>query len=1715
MAIVTGILGKRAETLLQDMYGDIRRSVYLVQIPVSGGNTYKHLPFMVYFSANKLFLRPISPTLNLQGEVLTDIHTPKVPSPSALLVFTPLSDKSFLIELHNDQYSLGSIEIVEVLGLNSSIIISEIMYILGTDGVDLWFFKLPLNQFSVEVNIADTKNGSKIPTVSLTTASSPKHPKNMIVEKITFMMDQHDILSKLSRHKLDFQDFSRLHCLQAGYMVGYNRRTKSGVIIAPNLKPHSESQHALVHYKNIREPDMILVDQRSMKIASDQSLINVKPNSCVLFVHKRLAAVEIFTLCYKDKVLRLRVHAEESGNYMESEFSYLYSVYPISLLLEYDPSFKVGERKLIASAIARSILDEEMSSKNQKQYHFCVVYGMNFLSIGSTGSSTRSTSANASISTINSTFSANSTSTTIDSSLNSTIFEEPHVLPHPHGRTPASTAQPPRPERPFPSGKNKTVAAPGGNQSTDHLRSNSAPGPAASPGSFTSAVISGLRDDMTKSDHRIYRLNNVFVYNGKKLVGAYNAPFIPNVLAMSTSSDHLFIGSTESDEIHICGIVHGKTFSKMALKLRRKITIPTRVPVAAIAVTSLWIIITTIEDTVFTFSYKDLVSSDLSNMVVAGLNRLSEDESAVPLSLKMQFKPVDLFCKDHYGSFCMPNQPSKDVSNSAMTPASSGEGVSSRVEDVDVAIDANVCISDVIISEPPIIDLSAMSTHTINCVDSTNNQSSIEQLELEANRLTSNITSSITVTESHVDNVLKMELESLHHDTVQNNDIILLGVHSSDNKTSESLTKSITETAEVVLHTSTAKPFNDTPHKLPTDLASNYNENQYYFDKSMLNTIETAETINSFPFYNPDISPLDIENLKINGFVSKQLSDIECKVLDRIIHNSVRSSGRPKEYYLELELHILERLLKYCINFYAAFLILELWCYYITSQDGHLPGYYLTSYPLQSNNEEKEPINVMLYSFEVDISHNRSTICKMLEVYVLPSPDDAFIEELTRNPASSKDFYGTIPKHANGEELGIRQCDINSEEFKFYQIGLVAKLLLSLFHSFQKQVATDIVDRSFNTKFNLKLLQDVIEEANQFTIGFTPSQRLTGLQEILEEQLARVLVWTSSIQSYFIRTSVFDRSSVFEQYVDVVDFSNILKDLAPSRYSDWDLLSKIYFLDSRVKTLLSSMSDIANMQSEGIQNLVLQLSDAQAQNKAMSHSQSSVFSSIATSHFMGHSLVAGSRAILSSQLMASQQNNTIHLNTDTNLQTALDHPLTLSDVNYSVNADTARPSTSSGGRKRIAVDNVEMKKSPEEFVNELDRFENITSKIPILEPQSFVGTALVSPEKFSGDRSEREKIMQLKSPLMPAGRSITDSLIMSLKGGQPFSRRSTAKSAPAFSQPKESVLLLSNLVRSGSALGSVRDHNVQDNLEDRNDNVETGLEFIAAAPAMVLTANLSADSVENSHVNPPVSIEGRLRKLLFDRNVDLSHMTYQSGEDTGSDGDQAEQKPTRLDSSLRNKSLVSVGDFSTQKSCSFGSESSISLEDMLTYSLVEKMNAQEKMKLMATIANNTGTTIQDINDFIMQTMHEIDVYYASNRFLEDIRNAANAIAPNSDLANLILLGTLNPEKLTAEDAIHGTIQDLAKSRSAEAASSEARKGTTDLSTQKKERGGMFTRMISTIRGAFGRRSRAILSTESQGKSLILSITSSRMAPVTESGKSDRVAHTLGISSLRQ
>lgn len=1703
MAVVAGVLSRRSETLLQDMYKDIKKSIYLVQIPVTGSATYKHLPFMAYFSSNKLFLRAVTPTLGLQEDVSSDARASHTPSPSSSLVFTPLSDRDFLIELHNDQYSLGSIEIVELLGLNSSVIISETMYILGTDGVDLWFFKVPLNQFSVEVNVSDTKSGSKIPTVSAQMSPPARHPKSVTVEGVTFLMDQHDILSKLSRHKLDFQDFSRIHCLQAGYMVGYSRRTKSGVIIAPNLKPHSETQHVLVHYKIIREPDMILVDQRSMKMASDQSLINVKQNSFILFVHKRLAAVELFTLCYKDKVLRLRVHAEESGNYIENEFSYLYSVYPIGLLLEQDPSFRIGERNLIASALARSILDEEMSSKNQKQYHFCVIYGMNFLSMCSTGASARSASANATNSTF-STTSTTSTNSTMISSLNFTILEETTAPPHVRGKTPTSTAQPPRPEKTYPSDKRK--AAPPGSQSSDCVRSNSTSGSATSPGSFTSAVISGLRDDMVKTDHRVYRQNNVFLYNGKKLVGAYNAPFIPNVLAMSMSSDYLFIGSTESAEVHICELVHSKTFNKMALKLRHKIVTPTRVAVAAIAITSLWVIVATVEDTVFTFSYKDLVSSDSTNIVIAGLDKLSENDAAVPLSLKMQFRPVDLFCKHHYGSFCMPNLPAKDPSNVVATLTSNTENIDSRVEDAPTAVGTLVGISDVMSSELPVVDLSTVSLKMINHVDQGQDQSSVEQLELEANKLAPDLAGTVVVTESHLDNMLKAELESLRteitpKDGASSLDIGSVGTTPSDHPPDPSL-----QVREPYPDTCTAEALSNTTHRIALDLGSDYNNNQYYLASSIINATDGTKQSTPFLLDNSDISPLEIKNLKINGFVSKEPTDIECKVLDKIINNHIRSSGRPREFYLEVELHILERLFKYCINFYAAFLILELWCYYITSRDGHLPGYYLTSHPLKHSEHQTEPVSSILYTFEVDVANNHSTICKMLEVCILPSPDKAFIDELLKSAAPSGELYGTMPENVDDEESNGRRCEMNSEEFKFYQIGLIARLLLSLYQEFQKQVATDIVDKSFNSKFDLKLLREVIDEASQFTVGFRPSQRLTELQDMLEEQLSKVLVWTSSIQSYFLRTSVFSKSESFERHAEVADLSSILRDLVPSKYLDWDLLSKIYFLDSRVKTLLSNMHDIANMQSEAIQNLMLQLNDTQHQHELASRSHSSVFSSLATSRFMGHSMVAGSRAILSSQLMASQQNNTVYLPTGATLQTAIDHPLTLSDVNHSINTAIDRPLTASGGRK-IAVDRRELKRLPEEFVNELDTFEDITSKIPILEPHSFVGTTLVSPEKFSGARSEREKIMHLKSPVMPAGRSITDSLIMSLKGTQPFSRRST-KSVPVFSQPKDGVLLLSNLTRSGSALGPIHNYNQEDNVDG------SGNEFVAAAPAMVLTANLSADSINDSCINPPVSIEERLRKLLFDRKVDLSHMTYRSGGTSESDGEPPLQKSAQQDPSIRTRSLVSLGGRSTRSSGSFGSESSISLEDMLTYSLVEKMNAQEKMKLMATIAHNSGTTIEDINELILQTMNEIDIYYASNRFLEDIRNAANAIVPNSDLATLILLGA-NPEQLTAEDAVHGTLQDLAKFRSVETARLEAGKASAESSEQRKERGGMFTRMISVIRGAFGRRSRAILSVESQGKSLILSSTRPQAIPTTTSEKTDRVAHTLGISSLRQ
>lgn len=81
MAVVAGILSRRSETLLQDMYKDIKKSIYLVQIPVTGSATYKHLPFMAYFSSNKLFLRAVTPTLGLQEDVSSDAPASHTPSP--------------------------------------------------------------------------------------------------------------------------------------------------------------------------------------------------------------------------------------------------------------------------------------------------------------------------------------------------------------------------------------------------------------------------------------------------------------------------------------------------------------------------------------------------------------------------------------------------------------------------------------------------------------------------------------------------------------------------------------------------------------------------------------------------------------------------------------------------------------------------------------------------------------------------------------------------------------------------------------------------------------------------------------------------------------------------------------------------------------------------------------------------------------------------------------------------------------------------------------------------------------------------------------------------------------------------------------------------------------------------------------------------------------------------------------------------------------------------------------------------------------------------------------------------------------------------------------------------------------------------------------------------------------------------------------------------
>lgn len=49
----------------------------------------------------------------------------------------------------------------------------------------------------------------------------------------------------------------------------------------------------------------------------------------------------------------------------------------------------------------------------------------------------------------------------------------------------------------------------------------------------------------------------------------------------------------------------------------------------------------------------------------------------------------------------------------------------------------------------------------INHVDQGQDQSSVEQLELEANKLAPDLAGTVAVTESHLDNMLKAELESL------------------------------------------------------------------------------------------------------------------------------------------------------------------------------------------------------------------------------------------------------------------------------------------------------------------------------------------------------------------------------------------------------------------------------------------------------------------------------------------------------------------------------------------------------------------------------------------------------------------------------------------------------------------------------------------------------------------------------------------------------------------------------------------------------------------------------------------------------------------------------------------------------------------------------------------------------------------------------------------
>lgn len=190
---------------------------------------------------------------------------------------------------------------------------------------------------------------------------------------------------------------------------------------------------------------------------------------------------------------------------------------------------------------------------------------------------------------------------------------------------------------------------------------------------------------------------------------------------------------------------------------------------------------------------------------------------------------------------------------------------------------------------------------------------------------------------------------------------------------------------------------------------------------------------------------------------------------------------------------------------------------------------------------------------------------------------------------------------------------------------------------------------------------------------------------------------------------------------------------------------------------------------------------------------------------------------------------------------------------------------------------------------------------------------------------------------------------------------------------------------------------------------------VAVAPDMVLT---HAESDTQVSISQTASMEERMRRLLSSKHIDVEHLT-----ELGS-----------------------------------ASESQHSLEDMLTYSIVERMNAHEKEKLLRTIADNKRTSLDSIREMVAHTLEELDAYYASNNFVEDVRRAAHEIPPQSDLAALIIATT---KPLTAQEALKRPVPEPLPRNP-------------------------FTQIVRAIRRTFKRRSLAISRVKSQQASMAAS-----------------------------